>query len=72
MKKKPLTPQEQLNNLCDALSEDALKDSPPEMSKEEVERIRQELKDAATGSHVANMERKLAKDKLRQKNKWRN
>jgi predicted phage gp36 major capsid-like protein len=34
MTKKPLTPQEQLKNLCDGLAEDALADDKP-LTKEE-------------------------------------
>lgn len=70
--RKPLTDREKFKNLCDALAEDALKDNPPEMSDNEVKRVREKLKDAVTESHVSRMEKQLAKEAQRKKGKYIN
>lgn len=59
-------------NLCDALAEDVLKEGPPEITDAEVERIREELKSAMAGSHIARIEKRVAREQQRKKNKYLN
>jgi hypothetical protein len=59
-------------NLCDALAEDALKDNAPKISDEEIKRVREKLTDAAAESHVAKMEKRLAKEQHRKTSKYIN
>jgi hypothetical protein len=68
-KGKPLTDREKWKNLCDALAEDTLNDNAPEISDAEVKRAREKAKDAVVESHVARIEKKLAKEAQRKKNK---
>ena len=62
-KRKLPSSQQKWKNLCAAMAEDALKDNPPEISKAEVERVRENFKEAVADSYVARMEKSLAKKK---------
>jgi hypothetical protein len=61
MTKKPLTPLEQLRNLCDGLAEDALVDDKPltKQERQEADELRARLIKFAE-DHVARLEREEA------------
>jgi hypothetical protein len=69
--KKDLSPHQKWKNLCDTLADDVLKDDAPEVSDTEIKELREKLSGAAVDSHIAQMEKRLAKETQRRKNKYR-